>query len=195
MKLPLTLAWSSAGPDFVVESEGENTKPVAIPPEFARMDPLRKMQIVGLDAYVASKAHLLTGRVLDFGCGKPGTCRVPQPYRKYCTGEYVGVDKGDFPRGKFDAILCTEVMAYLSLPIGAMESLYWHLADNGHVIITYTAAWPECEETSLWRFTAAGMRYLLERAGFSEIETTCIAQVQIGGNTLAISHGTVATKK
>src|SRR5438093_6368333 len=59
-------------------------------------DPIRQADIASIRRFVESHCDLLRGRVLDFGAGKPGTCRQPQPYRDLVDGTYLPVDEGDW---------------------------------------------------------------------------------------------------
>lgn len=159
-------------------------------------DPIRQIALAGIHEFVSLNRGLLTGRTLDFGCGKPGTCRKPQPYRDLVAGEYVGVDVDDpMPRGLFDAVLCTEVAMYLHNVIRSMNlNLFTSLKPGGRLLLTWTAAWPEIEPSSLWRFTASGMHHLLDQAGFSHIKHQPLAQMRIGSNTFVLGHGVTAVR-
>lgn len=171
----------------------------ATPTELAKFydstDPIRQIEIAGIAEFVRLHSELLTGRVLDFGCGKPGTCRNPQPYRHLIHGEYVGVDVGDtVPDGPYDAILCTEVLAYVLDPRGAIFEFYRLLRPGGALVITYTSAWPENEASSLWRFTKAGMAHLLKHGGFDKLGHMLLSEIKVAGNRFALGHGHVAMR-
>lgn len=158
-------------------------------------DPIRQIEIAGISEFVHLHSDLLTGRVLDFGCGKPGTCRTPQPFRHLIKGEYVGVDVGDpVPEGPYDAILCTEVLAYVLGPHDTIFDFYRLLRPGGALVITYTAAWPENEADSLWRFTCAGMAHLLRHNGFEQLRHTLLAEIKVAGNRFPLGHGHVARR-
>lgn len=160
-------------------------------------DILRGMLLCGIDRFVCDNRQLLTGRVLDFGCGKPGTCRKPQPYRRYVTGEYLGFDVGDtlpIANYPFDTILCTEVLMYVDNPRVELRNMLALLAPGGSLLLTYTAAWPEIEETSLWRFTAKGVELLLKCLGFVDVKTEALAEMRVDRNTFVLGHGTTCRK-
>jgi hypothetical protein len=122
---------------------------------------------------VADAGHL-KGRVLDFGCGK-------QPYREIveATGEYVPYDRRHFPANvsgedvgeepwpgtdDFDAILCTQVVQYAEFPADLLRAFKFR---SKLLVMTYPTAWPEVEAEDRWRFTKAGMQWMLTRAGFT----------------------------
>lgn len=136
--------------------------------EFHGLDDLRKAELASIRRFIEARRELLTGRVLDFGAGKPGTCRNPQPYKSLVTGEYCPYDLGDpNPGGDFDVVLCTAVMQYLDAP-----QLYLNLfrlvllAKGGTLIMAYNTNWPEVEESDLYRYTKSGMAWMVRQAGF-----------------------------
>jgi len=150
---------------------------------------LRDYERESIRAFVQSAADdgYLSGRVLDYGCGR-------QPYRDIVEavgGEYHGYDRQHFAGALFevgdvgqwepwmedfdyDAILCTQVVQYIPLPV-LTERLYeWgHARDTirvgSHLVLTYPTNWPEVEPEDLHRFTKAGMERLLTEAGFTII--------------------------
>ena len=80
--------------------------------------------------FVAKQRKYLTGKVLDFGCGK-------QPYKHLVDGEYVGFDT-DYGRksshnlrlsGRFDAILITAACPEVPAP------LIEQLNENGRLVV------------------------------------------------------------
>lgn len=149
---------------------------------------LRELERDSIRAFVQSAADdgYLSGRVLDYGCGK-------QPYRdivKAAGGEYLPFDRVAFPAscaeqdwgdddaeiGTLDAILCTQVIQYIEDPFALlrrMPSLFGGLKHvdlgGGCLVLTYPTNWPEVEPEDLHRFTKAGMERLLTDAGFAII--------------------------
>ena len=151
----------------------------------------------------------LSGRVLDYGCGK-------QPYREIVEaagGEYHGFDRVKFPASvaewtmgsamcslttSGDAILCTQVVQYLPLagavqfddrpsptrtePLEDTLRSFWlqTKGQNGHLVMTYPTNWPEVEPEDLHRFTKAGMERLLTEAGFEIVRHERRAAVLCG---------------
>lgn len=139
-----------------------------------------------LAEYVREKAKLLSGRVLDVGCGK-------SPYRSVLTSvaEYVGMDVFDsrydklqvgvwfdgseFPLqdGSFDSVLCTEVLEHVPDPRLHVSEAARVLKKGGRILLTTPFIWPIHDEPHDYqRFTHYGLKMLLGQAGFEEIEIT-----------------------
>lgn len=176
------------------------------------MSDLREIERASIRAFVQSAAEdgYLSGRVLDYGCGK-------QPYRDIVEdagGAYHGWDRADLPAnvgGKnygqeewyqedYESILCTQVVQYI--PMAGT----WTLADDmaewrnvlshaqGYLVLTYPTNWPEVEVEDLHRFTKAGMERLLTLAGFEIIrhQSRTIAGVTLDGENLIAGYGVIA---
>lgn len=171
---------------------------------------LRDIERDSIRAFVQSAADdgYLSGRVLDYGCGK-------QPYRdivEAAGAEYVGYDHESFPAKvgdfsvdtdpthseRFDAVLCTQVVQYIplyrderytpdsSLPVildrlrSVLRLGTFDQRENGHLVLTYPTNWPEVEPEDLHRFTKAGMERLLTEAGFEVVKHELRAEVLFG---------------
>jgi len=118
---------------------------------------------------------LLTGRVLDIGCGA-------QSYRRFVScGRYIGMD--DQPAVKpgicacafavplssrsVDAVICTEVLEHLDDPSGCLSEAGRVLKTGGHLYLTVPQSWPlHYEPHDYWRFTKYGAESLVSRQGF-----------------------------
>lgn len=132
---------------------------------------------------VESHSHFMCGNLLDLGCGsKPyeliygervnqsiGTDVPSSPHRldidSYAHGECL-----PFKNGIFDTILCTEVLEH-ALDIDKVASeMRRVLKDTGIVIMSVPFIYPVHEPPfDFLRFTAFGVRNLLERHGFELI--------------------------
>lgn len=123
------------------------------------------------------KDGLLLGDVLDFGCGRA-------PYRKIVEahgGKWFGYDRHDHAasvvpenvgdddlfNGTYDAILCTQVVQYLSDPVEELAELRTALNVGGPLLITGPTNWPVVETADLWRWTPEGAAVALGKAGFA----------------------------
>lgn len=166
---------------------------------------LRELERESIRAFVQSAADegYLSGRVLDYGCGK-------QPYRdivEAAGGEYEGFDSPTLPANvsgrehkidwdsSWDAILCTQVLQYVVDYLSLVNGWpYWFGEGGGYLVLTYPTNWPEVEPEDLHRFTRAGMERLLTEAGFGIVrhEPRAVAAVTVDGENLYAGYGVVA---
>jgi SAM-dependent methyltransferase len=155
---------------------------------------IRALEETSIRAFVKKHREYLTGRVLDFGAGKEGTCRTPQPYKDLVRGQYVPYEPGDFELGavQYDAILCTQVMQYVPSPTQTIHLFQKILKSGGHLVLTGPTNWSEVEESDLFRFTRSGIRYLLETARFDILALESRASIDLNGFTLSLGWGVVA---
>jgi SAM-dependent methyltransferase len=118
-------------------------------------------------------------RVLDVGG------RI-QPYRPLIAGrvrQYIAVDLAQSPlvtvRGNaselpfqastFDLVFCTQVLEYVLEPIAPVREIYRVLKPGGIALFSFAAFFPSVADDDYWRFTSAGLRYLLRPFGRLEI--------------------------
>lgn len=119
-------------------------------------------------------------RVLDYGC-------ATSPYRDLFTSgvQYVGADlpgnpaaqlhidaEGRVPdgNGAFDAVLSTQVLEHVADPGLYLQECWRLLRPGGALLLTTHGLWIyHPDPVDYWRWTSAGLRRTLERAGF-EIE-------------------------
>ena len=159
-------------------------------------DVLRQMVRASLRRFVAEHAELLRGRVLDYGCGRPGTCAIPSPYRSLLSEcEYVGWDVGETePKGYFDAVLCTQVLQHADDPGRLLFNFRDYLKLGGALVLTAPALWEEIE-LEQWRFTLQGLWALAHRAGFQVLEKRSLCSVVLDRSlTLSVVNGIVARR-
>lgn len=128
---------------------------------------------------LASASHL-HGRLLDVGCGT-------KPYRSlFEVDEYVGLDidsettrrravaevlydgtRFPFDDGRFDAVLCNQVLEHVFNPEVFIEEIRRVLVVGGRLLLTVPFVWDEHEQP--WdyaRYSSFGLRSLLEKHGF-----------------------------
>jgi SAM-dependent methyltransferase len=123
------------------------------------------------------------GRLLDIGCGN-------KPYEKMFAGsisEHIGCDvvqSSDnrvdaicpatnlpFENASFDTVLITQVIEHVADHQAMLFEASRVLKNNGVLILSGPMYWPLHEEPyDFFRFTKHGLRFLLEKAGFVEIE-------------------------
>lgn len=139
-----------------------------------------------LFSFIKTKAPLLTGKLLDFGCGR-------KPYKNLFSkvDSYIGVDievsghahqeseidffydgkKIPFENDYFDSLFCGEVIEHLFEPELILKELNRVLKPNGIGILTFPFAWQEHEiPYDYARYTSYGTKYLLEKYGFEIVE-------------------------
>ena len=160
---------------------------------------VRDLERYSLRQFMESNRNLLSGRVIDYGAGKPGTCFQPQPYRDLVIGQYVPIDIDDaLPQAThdFDAVICTQVVQYLQYPLETLQlfSRDW-LRPGGKLLLTGPTNWAEVEDTDLHRFTRAGISRLLRIAGFEILRIDNRAELNLGGFKLSLGWGAVAQRK
>ena len=126
------------------------------------------------------------GRVIDLGCG---AC----PYREIIlrqADEYIGVDwaasgPGEpcvdivaditaplpFPDGHADMVVAFQVLEHLPEPARFLAECHRVLAAEGTLILAVPFMWQVHDAPrDFYRFTRYGLAYLLEQAGFVEID-------------------------
>jgi SAM-dependent methyltransferase len=124
---------------------------------------------------------LCGGSLLDVGCGS-------KPYRRlFPVKEYIGLeidspltrlravaesyyDGETFPfdPGRFDVVLCNQVLEHVFNPERFIAELNRVLKPNGQLILTVPFVWDEHEQPyDFARYTTFGLRALLERQGFA----------------------------
>jgi len=120
------------------------------------------------------------GRLLDVGCGE-------RPYQGLPSAvtQWVGFDDatnagadvhGDadalpFADASFDTVLCTQVIEHVREPAAVIAECARVLRPQGTLILSAPQYWEVHEEPhDYFRFTPAGLRTLLERAGLNVLE-------------------------
>ena len=169
-------------------------------------DQMRDIERRTIRWFIEDALPFLSGRVLDFGCGK-------QPYRDVIEGgglEYHGYDRPGFPASTvtepvgdatepwrmpsaFDAILCTQVMQYVLDPPDLIRAFHFLVKPGGHLVLTYPTTWPEVEPEDLWRFTHAGVEEMLANR-FTPIRHEARAVMLAPGFDLTIGYGLLAQR-
>lgn len=128
------------------------------------------------DEAARAAARLGRFRVLDVGCG-------PKPYLPFFApyaSEYVGVDVVPHPAadlvgavealpvedGRFDVVLCTQVLEHCDAPDQAVRELRRVTAPGGRVLAsTHGVQVYHPSPQDLWRWTHEGLRRLFESNG------------------------------
>ena len=131
-------------------------------------------------------APMLSGKLLDFGCGS-------KPYKSLFTHatEYIGLDyEGEghshrdeqvdvfydgrhipFPDASFDAVFSSEVMEHIFNPEIILPEINRVMKKGARILITCPFAWPEHEvPVDYARYTRFALQHLLEKNGFTILE-------------------------
>lgn len=138
----------------------------------------------GLRDAMAQLAPMLTGRLLDVGCGA-------KPYQSFFTVDtYIGLDidseatrkfaiadyfyDGEvFPFGdaSFDSILCNQVLEHVFNPDEFIAEIKRVLKPGGRLLLTVPFVWDEHEQPYDYaRYSSFGLRALLEKQGFRIVQ-------------------------
>ncbi len=106
-----------------------------------------------------------------------GDAHAARPWREYTSLNYPEFDLCAplRERGRFDVVICEQVIEHVVDPWAAAENLRGLCAPGGHVIVSTpflirVHELPMYGMPDYWRFTPRGLRTLLERAGL-EVDT------------------------
>jgi SAM-dependent methyltransferase len=178
--------WAATLADVQVAAGRETASLPAMPVDldtFVAESPIQRGPI--LDAVRSFAGSLPAGsRVLDAGAGEA-------PYRPlFARAEYVTQDwPGTVHEGaraadivadlhalpvddaSFDAVVCTEVLEHVAEPARVLDELHRVLRPGGRLLVTVPFVGELHEEPhDHYRYTSHGLRGLLARAGFADVE-------------------------
>jgi SAM-dependent methyltransferase len=138
----------------------------------------------GLANAMQRHSKLLSGKLLDVGCGK-------KPYRSlFKVDEYIGLDIDServrkrgiadefydgrvfpFPDNEFDAVLCNQVLEHVFNPDEFLSEIYRVMKPEAKMVLTVPFVWDEHEQPYDYaRYSSFGLKALLEKHGFKVIE-------------------------
>jgi len=139
--------------------------------------------------------------LLDLGCG-------PRPYYNVYSNYFektIGADLADMPFPQkaidiycpatdvpmpdesVDCILCTEVMHDIKEPSELINECYRLLKKGGILILTTPYLVPIADgQWDNYRFTKYGLKYVIEKGGFKELEIIPVSDVVGAGITLLV---------
>jgi SAM-dependent methyltransferase len=179
------------------------------PPPFTRLDGptsraiasvrrLLDVQASSIWSDLAGELKTVRGTLLDVGCGA-------QPYRTLVPAsvQYIGIDSADakerfgydIPDTKYftgnrwpvgdviaDTVLCTETLEHVLDPLDFLAEAMRSLRPGGRLILTvpFAARW-HYVPFDYWRFTPSGLKHLLHKSGFTNVE------VYRRGNALTVA--------
>jgi SAM-dependent methyltransferase len=130
-----------------------------------------------LESSLRQCAPLVSGTVLDVGCGR-------RPYEKtFFAGatRYVGTDylsdrsnpevissalRLPFKDAAFDTVTSTEMLEHVPEPLAGLREMRRVLKPRGHLILSAPMCWPRHEQPyDFYRYPYDGMLYLIRESG------------------------------
>ena len=92
----------------------------------------------------------------------------------YANLDYVGsLHEMPIEDGKFDAVLCTQVLEHLEWPRESVKEMYRVLKPGGKLYMTVPMAHPEHQTPyDFFRYTSYGLESICKHAGFHDIKIT-----------------------
>jgi SAM-dependent methyltransferase len=163
-------------------------------PDKITFDNIDRFYIKGsIFRFIDSKKSLLKGTFLDVGCGE-------KPYHSVILSNsevtsYAGIDliggyeykpgvKPDyfwdgitfpFDESVYESAMATEVLEHCPDPLVTLTEIFRILKKDSPLLLTVPFIWPTHETPyDFYRYTPFGLRYLLTKAGFEDIEVTCL---------------------
>ena len=135
-----------------------------------------------LDQHLKELRSHMHGRVLEVGAGRAGRRgEFDPPLKQAKSWLYLNLDsqvrphvRGDvaampFRTGRFETLLCLEVLEYVSNPQCALREMRRMLNTKGKLILSLPFMHRADRENDYWRFTEPGIRYLLANNGFDVV--------------------------
>jgi SAM-dependent methyltransferase len=138
----------------------------------------------GLFEAISEFAPMLSGRLLDVGCGS-------KPYKSLFVVEaYIGLDidselsrkrgvadylydgnKFPFTDSSFDSVLCNQVLEHVFNPDEFLGEIVRVLKPGGKLLLTVPFVWDEHEQPYDYaRYSSFGLRALLEKQGLTILQ-------------------------
>lgn len=146
-------------------------------------------------SWIDRQAHLLGDDVLEVGSRMTTAGCWWIVNRDLARGQWLGIDMQpgegvdqvadihSLPaewRGRFSAVLCSEVLEHVARPWIALPKLREVIRPGGAIIVTTLTAFPiHGFPNDYWRFTESGLALLLEDAGFVDVQTASAGNVRM----------------
>jgi ubiquinone/menaquinone biosynthesis C-methylase UbiE len=139
----------------------------------------------GLYKKIKENAPVLTGRMMDFGCGS-------KPYKSlFNVAEYIGVDIAvsghdhkdshvdvfydgkhlPFEDSHFDSVFASEVFEHVFNLDDILAEIHRVMKPNALILVTIPFSWPEHEVPyDFARYSSFGIKHVLEKNGFEMVK-------------------------
>ena len=160
------------------------------------MKPLPDHSVRGkIRAYIERNAHLLGDDVLEIGSRMTDANAWWIVNRDLAQGQWTGCDMqaghgvdvvADIHNppeqwaGRFSGILCSEVLEHVARPWVALPKIRSLLRPNGWIVVTTLTSFPiHGFPDDYYRYTPSGLRLLLEDAGFKNVHTENVGEIEI----------------
>lgn len=138
-------------------------------------------------AYIELHAGKLGDDVLEVGSRMTNADAWWIVNRDLAKGQWMGIDMQPghgvdqvadihaLPRewdGRFSGVLCSEVLEHVERPWVALPRLYQVIRPGGWIVITTLTSFPlHGFPDDFYRYTTAGLRVLMQDAGFVDVQT------------------------
>lgn len=145
--------------------------------------------------YIEKHSHLLGDDVLEIGSRMTNEGAWWIVNRDLAQGKWIGTDMQGGPgvdivadiheppadwTGRFSGILCSEVLEHVQRPWVALPKIRQLLRPDGWMIVTTLTSFPiHGFPDDYYRYTPSGLRFLLEDAGFRNVETMNAGEIPI----------------
>lgn len=123
---------------------------------------------------IARYSHLLTGRLLDLGCGNSPYQPLFHNVSEYITYDIDTINSIDivgtadvlpFHTESFNSILCTQVLEHTSNPCQVISEITRVLKPGGKLLISVPQSWRLHEEPyDFYRYTKYGISHLIQHS-------------------------------
>lgn len=158
------------------------TNPVSTYYGYDRGNPVDRAYI---EDFLAAHARDISGRVLEvrdprytlaYGADRVTSSEVMDIDANNPEATLVAdlASPGSLPESRFDCVIVTQTLQYVSRPETAIENLWQSLAPGGVALVTVPCIAridPDLAAVDRWRFTPAGLELLFQQAGgWSDLE-------------------------
>lgn len=131
---------------------------------------------------VQTKGGILTGDLLDVGCGAKPYARLGLPCSSYTGLDIRPVAEinndicGWVPDRQYDSVMCIDTLQYVIDPASAIDAMVAALKPGGVLLLVAPNTSAE-DEAALWNFKVRGIESLLSRHALRDIEIQAMSKL------------------